>query len=356
MFDLVWQEKDGWSQKLMRRMDQGKYARSAPEILACVESLRLFECGKSSLHTPYGARPQGLRFPLPPAPKETGVMRDAALSVAALVVLGVSLTFAYFRLFSSFRGYDDEGYMMATSGRFLSGEALYDDVPTVYGPLYFAFKLVVHEVAGVSLTNESVRWITMALLGRGVGHRVSRGVEADGRVSVAVIAHVLVLYFLAEIAARARASAGSLRSAAGRRRCGHDVPRGPPRSALRRAGGPVGVPPIDQDKRWRLCDRLPPPRAPDRGWRPPRTPGVLRRRRRWRLAPGLSDAARPARDRALRDRRHRRPSCTGRPGSQGIPARALVRDAHRLLRRISGSVRGPDAHRPCPGEFPSRDR
>ena len=55
VFDLVRQEKDGWSQKLMRRLDQGKYTRTLPQILSLIESLGLFHCGEPSFHTPYGA-------------------------------------------------------------------------------------------------------------------------------------------------------------------------------------------------------------------------------------------------------------------------------------------------------------
>jgi SAM-dependent methyltransferase len=55
VFDLVRQDKDGWSQKLMRRLDQGKHTRSLPQIVSLIESLGIFDRGEASLHTPYGA-------------------------------------------------------------------------------------------------------------------------------------------------------------------------------------------------------------------------------------------------------------------------------------------------------------
>jgi SAM-dependent methyltransferase len=55
VIELVRQEKDGWSQKLMRRLDQGKYTRTLPQIVSLIESLGIFQCGEISLHTPYGA-------------------------------------------------------------------------------------------------------------------------------------------------------------------------------------------------------------------------------------------------------------------------------------------------------------
>ena len=61
VFDLVRQDSDGWSQKLMRRLDQGKYTRTLPQIVSLVESLELFDRGEASLHTPYGAATERLR-------------------------------------------------------------------------------------------------------------------------------------------------------------------------------------------------------------------------------------------------------------------------------------------------------
>lgn len=55
LFDLVFRERILWSQRLMRRLDQGKYTRTLAQILAVVEPLGLFDCGEPSFHTPYGA-------------------------------------------------------------------------------------------------------------------------------------------------------------------------------------------------------------------------------------------------------------------------------------------------------------
>jgi SAM-dependent methyltransferase len=55
VFDVVRRDADGWSQKLMRRLDQGKYTRTFPQIVSLIESMELFHCGEPSFHTPYGA-------------------------------------------------------------------------------------------------------------------------------------------------------------------------------------------------------------------------------------------------------------------------------------------------------------
>ncbi len=54
IFDLVRQETDGWSQKLMRWLDQGRYTRNLPQIFSLIDSVGLFQRGEHSLHTPYG--------------------------------------------------------------------------------------------------------------------------------------------------------------------------------------------------------------------------------------------------------------------------------------------------------------
>jgi SAM-dependent methyltransferase len=55
VFDLVRQATDGWSQNLMRRLDQGKYTRTVPQLVSLIDSIGLFQRGEPSLHTPYGA-------------------------------------------------------------------------------------------------------------------------------------------------------------------------------------------------------------------------------------------------------------------------------------------------------------
>lgn len=55
LVDPVFQEEDGWAQKLMRRIDRGRHTRTLNQILALVEPLRLFELGQPSFHRPFGA-------------------------------------------------------------------------------------------------------------------------------------------------------------------------------------------------------------------------------------------------------------------------------------------------------------
>jgi SAM-dependent methyltransferase len=62
IIDPVLQAKDGWSEKFLRRIDQGKFPRSAERIIEMIKPLHLFEIGSPSFHPPYGALIQDCDF------------------------------------------------------------------------------------------------------------------------------------------------------------------------------------------------------------------------------------------------------------------------------------------------------
>jgi SAM-dependent methyltransferase len=62
LIDPVVRDHDGWSQKLMRRIDRGRYTRSYEAILGIVRPLELFDAGEPSFHRPYGALLQDCDF------------------------------------------------------------------------------------------------------------------------------------------------------------------------------------------------------------------------------------------------------------------------------------------------------
>jgi hypothetical protein len=60
-----------------------------------------------------------------------------AFSVAALGVTSASVFASYFAVFTGFRPYDDEGYILIMLRGYARGGVLYDDVYSQYGPSYF---------------------------------------------------------------------------------------------------------------------------------------------------------------------------------------------------------------------------
>ncbi len=62
LLDPVLQAKDGWQQKLMRRIDRGRHPRTPGQVRQLVDSIGLFEIGEASLHAPHGALLQDCEF------------------------------------------------------------------------------------------------------------------------------------------------------------------------------------------------------------------------------------------------------------------------------------------------------
>lgn len=83
-----------------------------------------------------------------------------------------SIVTAFCRIFSNRNlvSYDDEGMLMIVIRRFLEKRALYDDLSTIYGPLYYFYEWCVHAVTGAPVSHDSVQfvslffWVTSALL------------------------------------------------------------------------------------------------------------------------------------------------------------------------------------------------
>ena len=104
-----------------------------------------------------------------------GSIRTRRLTVKAATLLALifcSIATAYYRAFSgqNLASYDDEGTLMTIIKRFLQGRALYDDLSTVYGPLYYLYEWCAHALTSTAVTHDSVRfvsiffWVTSAIL------------------------------------------------------------------------------------------------------------------------------------------------------------------------------------------------
>jgi hypothetical protein len=133
------------------------------------------------------------------APHHAVVHLTVRVAIVA-VLLALTVFHAYFAQFSSFMEFDDEGYMMIIVKHVLDGGKLYDEVPTVYGPLYFSVRLLLHGMAGVPLSNHSARWITMVywLATSGVVGLVSW--RLTRRATLAVIGYMAAFFYLKIIA------------------------------------------------------------------------------------------------------------------------------------------------------------
>lgn len=102
----------------------------------------------------------------------------AALAFAAVTC--VLAPVAYVTMFSLFNAYDDEGYFLLTLRDYLSGQALYTQVTSIYGPFYYETMAGLFKLLGLAPGHDSGRWVTLAvwlvtsLIGGLVAHRLTR--------------------------------------------------------------------------------------------------------------------------------------------------------------------------------------
>jgi len=81
------------------------------------------------------------------------------LAFAAVTV--VTCLIAHPQMFTGFRGYDDEGYMLTAIKGFVNHGHLYDDVFTQYGPFYFEAWGGLFSLFGIPVDHDAGRTVTM---------------------------------------------------------------------------------------------------------------------------------------------------------------------------------------------------
>ena len=110
----------------------------------------------------------------------------------ALLLTLCTLFTAYYRTFVSLANYDDEGYMMWTVKNFLGGQALYDQVATIYGPFYYLYEWCALSLTGVSAASDSLRLVSVAFWVAGALIAFVLVYRATGSLLLAVCVHLLV--------------------------------------------------------------------------------------------------------------------------------------------------------------------
>ncbi len=97
----------------------------------------------------------------------------------------------YSRAFSNYAFYDDEGTTMMSLKRFFDGLPLYDRVGAIYGPAFYLFQWTMHRFAGLPLSHDSVRfisvfvWLVTAALAFLIVYKVTRSL------TIAALTHLL---------------------------------------------------------------------------------------------------------------------------------------------------------------------
>lgn len=130
-----------------------------------------------------------------PAPSKSSGLPIVGAALA-IFLLAVTSFYAYFRLFSSFAGADDEGWQMMTVHHFVRGYPLYDQVASAYGPLYYAFEFLIHQGIGVPITNDATRFITLVVWTVTAGIVACAAGRLTGRVAFGFLTYLLTAAYL----------------------------------------------------------------------------------------------------------------------------------------------------------------
>jgi hypothetical protein len=81
-----------------------------------------------------------------------------------LLLSGLAAVAAFFRMFTGFSTWDDEGAMMITVHHCLSGMKLYDQVYTTYGPVYYFYNWLVHAALSIPADHDTTRMTSVVLM------------------------------------------------------------------------------------------------------------------------------------------------------------------------------------------------
>ena len=95
--------------------------------------------------------------------RRRALVRPALVSLAALAVVAASAFVARRLLFSTFRPWDDEGYMLLIVREYARHGGLYDRIQTPYAPLFFEAVAGLHRFLGVALDNVLARHLALVI-------------------------------------------------------------------------------------------------------------------------------------------------------------------------------------------------
>ena len=122
--------------------------------------------------------------------------------LAAPVYLAIvfwGLQYSYYKTFSQFRFYDDEGTMMLRVRAFIDNPASYDSLAGVYGPFYYLHKYAIYRLLHANVSHDLNRlttivlWGMIAAAGAVFVHRVSRSIVLAAVVQLQLLLHLHAL-------------------------------------------------------------------------------------------------------------------------------------------------------------------
>ena len=126
-------------------------------------------------------------------------LRAVVASLAGGYLLWIAGSYGYFRMFSMWAVYDDEGYIMQSVRSYLEGHRLYDEVYSQYGPSFFLLQHGIYTVLGLPLDHDIYRlvtlaaWLGTAAAAAGIVFRLTRSLVLSAIALVHVFVHLVSL-------------------------------------------------------------------------------------------------------------------------------------------------------------------
>jgi len=109
-------------------------------------------------------------------------------SALVVVTAVISVAFAYFKIFSLFQRYDDEGFVLLSVKSFLSGKPLYDEVYSSFQPGFYLFNWLIFAGSGAPVCHDSIRLLTLALwiIAAGLNGIITHRLTGNGLIALVV--------------------------------------------------------------------------------------------------------------------------------------------------------------------------
>jgi len=128
-------------------------------------------------------------------------VRRALVAGIALALTWVVADAAYESILSTPVSYDDEGGMLIALDSFVGGGALYDETFSPYGPFYFEFWGLIHELFGLDVNHDNGRlltlivWLLVSILCAIPVYRVTRDLALTAATQLGVFLVQVALVF-----------------------------------------------------------------------------------------------------------------------------------------------------------------
>ncbi len=101
----------------------------------------------------------------PPNLKQDSPLPSAFRTALWFTVLTIPAAIAaYYRIFSGFAGWDDEGAFMMTVKQYLTGAKLYEEIYSGYGPVYYFYNWLIRSATGMAVDHNTVRITSAAVV------------------------------------------------------------------------------------------------------------------------------------------------------------------------------------------------